>query len=334
MLTLEEILIELEDKTKFSRENLQEKIKEKHKELSGLVSLEGAGHLVARDLGVNLLTVDRKPLKVDQLSEGMKNIKVKGRITQISGIREFKRKDGSEGRVSNIFISDDTGQVRIPLWDKQVKMIEDGTLSSGDVVQVEGGNIKKNIYGGLEIALPKHSQIKKLEDDESIPETPTKITSERIDIKDAQEGFYEIQGTFVQLFNTNPIFQLCPKCRKGLEEKDDDYVCEEHGKVKPDNAMIISGIVDDGTSSMRAVFFRDQAEEFTGLENSVLMDLSKDEATDMIEENVLGKEVVLSGRIRRNKLFDNLELAVNNVKELNIKKETKKLIDEIESYGG
>ncbi|NCN39265.1 MAG: DUF2240 family protein, partial [Candidatus Aenigmarchaeota archaeon] len=96
MLSLEEILKELEDKTKLSRQELQEKINQKQTELSGLVSLEGAGHLVARDMGVNLLTVERKPVKIENLSDGLKNVRVKGRISDITPIRAFKRKDGTD----------------------------------------------------------------------------------------------------------------------------------------------------------------------------------------------------------------------------------------------
>lgn len=334
MLSLEEILVELGNKIDLTREQLQEKIDQKHKELSGLVSLEGAGHLIARDLGVNLLTIERKPLKIEKLSDGLKNIKVNGRITQISPMREFDRKDGTKGRVCNIFISDGTGQIRVPLWDKQADMIGNGTLSEGFVIEVSGGDVKKNIYGGLEVRLPKYSQIRKVEDDKSIPEAQAKISSQRIDIRNAAEGFYEIHGNFVQLFNTNPIFRLCPTCRTGLEKTDKGYVCKEHGKVEPINTMIISGIVDDGTSSIRAVFFRDQAQEFSGIEPSVLMSMSQDEGLNLIKESVLGKEVVLSGKIRKNKLFDNLEFVVDDVKNLDIESESKRLIREIEKYGG
>ncbi len=330
MISLEEILAELENKTKLSREQLQEKIDQKHQELSGLVSLEGAGHLVARDLGVNLLTVERKPAKIGNLSEGMKNVRARGVITQITPVKEFDRKDQTKGRVCNIFISDETGVVRIPLWDKQVDMVENGTLSEGDVVEVVEGVVKKNVYGGLEIGLPKYSQIKKIEGGKPMLELPTTISSKRIDIKNAEEGFYEIHGNFVQLFNTNPLFQLCPTCKSSLEKKDDDYVCKEHGKVQPDNTMIISGIIDDGTSSLRTVFFREQAQNFSELEPSVLMSMSQDEALNLIKENVLGKEVVLSGRIRKNKLFDNLEFVVNDVKELDVDSESKRLIRELE----
>jgi len=336
MLSLEEILVELEDKTKFSREQLQEKINQKHEELSGLVSLEGAGHLVARDLGVNLLTIERKPLKIVNLVDELKNVRVRGRITQITPIREFDRKDGTKGRVCNLMISDGTGETRIPLWDKQVDMVENDKLSEGNVIEIVDGVVKKNIYGGLEIRLPKYSQIKIKEDDRSIPEVQIKVSSKsrRINIKNAEEGFYEIHGNFVQMFNINPLFQLCPTCKSSLEKIDKNYVCKEHGKVEPDSTMIISGIVDDGTSSMRTVFFREQAQKFSGIEPSILLSMSQDEASSMIKENVLGREVVLSGKVRRNKLFDNLELVVNDVKELDIVQESKRLITEIEKYGG
>ena len=64
MLTLEEILSEIEKNTKFTRKQIYDKIKIKHGELAGLVSMEGAGHLVARELGVNLLITQKRNLKI------------------------------------------------------------------------------------------------------------------------------------------------------------------------------------------------------------------------------------------------------------------------------
>jgi hypothetical protein len=214
-------------------------------------------------------------------------------------------------------------------------MIENSTLEEGTVVEITDGVVKKNVFGGLEIRLPKYSQIKKLKDDKTIPEAPVSksFSQERIDIKNINEGFYEIHGNFVQLFNTNPLFSLCPKCKGSLEEKDGDYFCGEHGKIEPENTMIISGIVDDGTGSIRTVFFREQAEKFSGIDVSGLEDLSKDEIMNSIKKNVLGKDIILSGRIRRNKLFDNLELVVNDAREPDITTESKRLIREIRSYG-
>lgn len=333
MLTLEEILSELEKKTDLSRNELEEIIKKKHEELSGLVSMEGAGHLVARDLGVNLLMVKRKPLKIKDLAAEMRNVNVKGRIVFISEVREFERKDGKKGKVCNLIITDGTAEVRIPLWDKQVDMINEGLLKQGDVVEVKNGFVKENIFGGLEVRISKLSRIEKIEDDGLIPYETSGMLANRIPIKDAKEGFYEIRGNIVHVFNTNPIFQVCPECRSLVEKTKKGYKCEQHGKVKPETNMVISGIIDDGTESLRTVFFRKQAQNFSGVDPSVLMNMEQEEALNVIKESVLGNEVVLTGRIQRNKVFDTLEIVVNDVKELDILEESKKLINEIERLG-
>ncbi len=95
--------------------------------------------------------------------------------------------------------------------------------------------------------------------------------------------------------------------------------------------MIISGIVDDGTASIRSVFFRDQAQTLTGLDPSVLLSMSQEEAIDLIKKNALGNEVIMRGRVQKNKIFDTLEIIVNEVEELDIEGESKRLINELKT---
>jgi len=335
MFTLEDILTELEKKTKFSRNQLYQKIKNKHEELSGLVSIEGAAHLVARDLGINLLTSEKRALKIKDIVTGMKHINLKARLTQISDIREFDRKDGKKGKICNLIFTDGTGEIRLPLWDKQVGMIEENKIKVDDVVEIKNAFAKDNVFGGVELGLPRLSRIEKIEDDESIPHQVVVSTSlKRVQIKDLKEGNYEIKGNLVQVFNVNPLFQTCPECRTKVEKTEKGYVCSEHGKVKPENNMIISGIVDDGTASIRSVFFRDQAKTVTGLDSSVLLNISQDEAVNLIKENALGNEVIIRGRVQKNKVFDTLEIIVNEVEGLDIEKESKKIISEIKALSG
>jgi len=335
MFTLEDILTELEKKTKFSRNQLYQKIKNKHEELSGLVSMEGAAHLVARDLGINLLTAEKRALKIKDIVTGMKHINLKARLTQVSDTREFDRKDGKKGRVCNLIFTDGTGEIRLPLWDKQVGMIEENKIKVDDVVEIKNAFAKDNVFGGVELGLPRLSRIEKIEDDESIPHQVVVSTSlKRVQIKDLKEGNYEIKGNLVQVFNVNPLFQTCPECRTKVEKTEKGYVCSEHGKVKPENNMIISGIVDDGTASIRSVFFRDQAKTVTGLDSSVLLNISQDEAVNLIKENALGNEVIIRGRVQKNKVFDTLEIIVNEVEGLDIEKESKKIISEIKALSG
>lgn len=332
MLTLEEILSELEKNTKFSRKQLYERVKKKHEELSGLVSLEGAAHLVARDLGVSILIPEKRALKIKDIVSGMKNINLKGRIIQISETREFERKDGKKGRVCNLILTDGTGEIRIPLWDKQVGMVLEGKINEGDVIEIKNAFAKDNVFGGVELGLPKLARIEKIKDDESMPRQVVGLRYKRIPIKNVKEGNYEIKGSIVQIFNVNPLFQTCPKCRARVEKTEKGYKCPEHGKVKPENNMIISGIVDDGTASIRSVFFRNQAQAVTGLDPSVLLSMSQDEVINLIKQNALGNEVIMRGRIQKNKIFDTLEIIVNEVEELNVEEESKRLINEIKSF--
>jgi len=331
MLSLEDILSEMEKNTKFSRKQLYEKVKRKHEELSGLVSMEGAAHLVARDLGVSILIPDKRELKIQDLVNGMRNISIKGRIIQVSDTREFERKDGKKGRVCNLIITDGTGEVRIPLWDKQVNMLDEDKLNEGDVIQVKNAFARDNVFGGIEVRLSRLSRVEKIEDDESFPRQIVGTRLKRIPIKEAKEGNYEMKGNIVQVFNVNPVFQPCPECRAKVEKANKGYRCPEHGKVKPESNMIISGIIDDGTASIRSVFFRDQAKIITGLEPETLLKISQDEAIDLIKENTLGNEIIVRGRIQKNKIFDTLEMIANEVEELDIEKESKILISEIKS---
>lgn len=333
MAALEDVISDLEKATNFSRKQIYERIREKHDELSGLVSMEGAAHLVARDMGINVLKPYEREFKLRDVKPGMRNLNFKARIVQITDIREFNRKDGSVGRVCNLMLSDGTGEVRLPLWDKQVEMTEKGILSEGDVVEVKDAFSRENPFSGVEVRLSKLARIEKVEDDEEIPRVEFKGgVYDRILISNAREGDHELMGTLIQIFDTNPIFTTCPTCRKKVERTEEGHKCQEHGVVEPLENLVISGIVDDGTGSMRAVFFREQAEAISGLEPKSLSSLSREGAMKLIRENALGSEVTLRGRVRKNKLFDTLEFLVNETKELNVHEEIKRLIDEIESF--
>jgi hypothetical protein len=60
--------------------------------------------------------------------------------------------------------------------------------------------------------------------------------------------------------------------------------------------------------------------------------MSQDEAMNLIRQNALGNEIIMRGRIQKNKIFDTLEMIVNDVKELNIEEETKKIINELKEF--
>ncbi|MBI2084135.1 MAG: hypothetical protein HYT70_00775 [Candidatus Aenigmarchaeota archaeon] len=324
---------ELAAKSDVARDELLRKVNNKYDEMESLITKEGAVRLIAKELGINLAGEYR--MKIREISLGMKNVSISGRIFKISKINEFQR-DGRKGRVSNIHIGDSTGVVRIPLWDDQVRIVEDGLVTIGDVVKIGNGLVKENIYGEKEIALGKFGSINHvhdldlptIEELESILYNPL---PERASIASlASSGAFEIRGTIVQLFKGNFMFSTCSIC----EGKLDAGKCNEHGEVPPNHALIVSFIVDDGTGDIRCVLFREVAEKLCEITPADLIDLGTDQRLDMMKEKLLGREMLFRGRVKRNKMFDRLEFSVTDFEDINALEESKRLVNEIEIIVG
>lgn len=334
MVSVDEIVEEIEKRTGVSREEILKKIEEKQKELSGLISEEGAAHLVARELGINLLEEIRRKLEIKNIVPGMRNVNVVGRVFRVSRINGFKRADGSEGRVANFFIGDSSGFARVVLWDKQVKILEEEYVKLGDTVQVFNGLARENIFGDIEISLGKYGGVKVIEDSFDLPSVEelnrSFFSPQRIKISEATPGIFEVHGNIVQIFKGNYIFNVCPVCENTVKEIEGKFKCQEHGEIEAKPQLVISAVIDDGTGNLRVVFFRDLAEKISGISANELLKMEEEKRFEYLKNRLLGKEIVVSGRIKKNKVFDRLELVVNVCKHLNISEESKRLAKEIE----
>src|SRR3989338_2862004 len=72
-----------------SEADLQAKIKQKMDLLSGLISPEGACHIIANELGIKLIEQTNGKLKIKNVLNGMRNVEIVGKVSAISPIREF-----------------------------------------------------------------------------------------------------------------------------------------------------------------------------------------------------------------------------------------------------
>lgn len=327
----ENVLNKIEEQANLSREELMEKIGKKYEELEGLITKEGAAYLVARDLGISLPVATRR-LQMKNIVPGMKNVNIVGRIFRISQINSFERVDGSKGRIVNIFVSDGTSYVRLPLWNDQVDLIEAESIKLGDVIQITNGLARENVFGDVEISLGRFGGIRQIEDSMEFPSLEElgkrffSISPERVSLKDIVPGNFEIKATITHVFKGRFLFNICPVCSCSL----DGEKCPEHGIVEPNQAQVISCIADDATGDLRVVFFRDLAEDVCGVSSQELAAIDIEERYQIIKEKLLGRELIISGRVRKNKIFDRLEMIVNEFKDLNVLEESKKLAEEIE----
>ncbi len=105
------------------------------------------------------MSYDREPVEatIAQLEPRMKNVTIKFKVMDVDDAREVSsRKDGSTHRVADAIVGDESGTVRVPLWDATIDELEVGktyTLTNG-YTGLFKGNLQLNIgrYGKLEEA--------------------------------------------------------------------------------------------------------------------------------------------------------------------------------------
>jgi len=342
MAPIDDILQNLESKTSLGREELRKKVKEKEESLSGLISEEGAAYLVAKEMGVNLLNNQKRTLDINNIIVGMRNVAVAGRVFKISDIISFKKSNGVEGRVVNIFIGDKTGFTRSPLWNDQVEIVEDEIIKIGDIVQISGAFAQENIYGDVELSIGKYGKIFNVtaEATGSEIEFPTaeelnknfmQPRTNRTQIKDittdSDQSTIEIRGTVIDVMQGNFIFNVCPKCGKKAMPKPDSekFDCADHGEVEAKPEMVLSFMIDDSTGVMHTVAFRTTAEQIATTTASELSRLSVEERHKLLSGSVVGKEYIVEGRVKQNTQFGRTEIIADKVQDINISEETEKL---------
>jgi len=287
-------------------EEIERRIEAKRAKLSGLISKEGAAQVVAAELGISF---EKEKMKLAELLSGMKKVNVVGKIIQMSPVRTYN-KDGREGKIGSFVLADDTSNIRTVLWDtNHIALIERSEIKEGDVVEIANGSIRNS-----ELHLTGFSDIKKSSEilEKVIEE---KVIHEKL-IKQLNQGEnVGIRAFIVQVFEPR-FFTVCPSCRKKVSESGE---CAEHGKVAGEKRALLSIVLDDGSETMRAVLFSDQIQKI----------IPKEELETGFEkrrQDLLGKEMLFSGQVRKNQLYDNLEFFVNEWKEINIDE----LIDKLE----
>ncbi len=313
-IPLQKIIEKIKDDKGLSEDEVNSKIKQKLDMLSGLISKEGAAHIVANELGVKLIQASGL-LKVADIHPGMRNLETAGRVLRKFDVREFAMKDGSPGKVGSFIMSDGNAEVRVVLWHDKTKNLE--KLEPNTLIKIREVYSKKN-NDNLEIHSSGSTEIIVNPEGVDIPEltiTAGPQTGQRKKISELTENdsSVEILGTIVQVFDIK-FFEVCPQCRKRVREQEGKFNCPVHGQVEPDYNYVLTTFLDDGTDNIRCAFFGNQVDGLLEMGNQQVKEfidnMSKFEA---VKVDLLGKIVKVTGRANKNAMFDRLELMVNTV---------------------
>lgn len=152
-LDADELIHMIAEKSNLDEGEIKTKVEAKRTELNGLITLEGAAHIIAGELGINFLEglVEVPKLKLENVIPGMSSVDVVGRLTQLFEVRSFEKSDGVKGKVASGILADNNSEVRIVFWDKNAESIDEGKFKEGDIIRLRDGYTKEDRNGEAEI---------------------------------------------------------------------------------------------------------------------------------------------------------------------------------------
>lgn len=191
-------------------------------------------NILARKLGIDFNDYDDEySFKIGDIEEGQHNVEIVGRVMDISDIKEFTRKsDNTTGKLRSLIVADDTGSIRITLWNDMVDLADN--INIGDVVEVRNARSRK-WNNKLELSGTSDTTITKLEtyNADNLPEI--KDIYKINELKPNTRG--KIRGTIINIYDKRTF-----KRKDGSE-----------GQVK-------SIIVKDETGTIRGALWDDLAD--------------------------------------------------------------------------
>jgi ssDNA-binding replication factor A large subunit len=302
------ILKLMSEQSKLPVEEIERKIEAKRAKLSGMISKEGAAQIIASELGISF---EKQKMKISSLLSGMKRINIVGKVVKMNRVAEFN-KNGKQGKIGSFLLADETSNIRVVLWDtNHISLIEKGVIKDGDSIEISGGDVRNNelhvgSFGDIKLSQALLGMVVEK------PVLQTKIIGSM-----QPNDNISARAFVVQIFGPT-FYKVCPECNKRVSETN---TCEAHGIVAPKRNAILTLIVDDGSGSIRAVLFTEQVKKV-----ATEAELESTESFMLKRQELLGKEMIIEGGVRKNKLTENLEIFVNDIRDIDLDK----LIEELE----
>ena len=229
-------------KPTLTKEAVQQLIEQERAKAAGLLTEEAAAHLVASNLGINAGEKIEAKLKIGDLTSGLSDVSLSGRVIHVFPSRTFDRDNQKKGKVLNLIIGDSTGTVTVVFWDEKADHVEASKLDPDKLVRVihgysreRRGNIEVNVGNRGNLILEPMGEV---EEDyphiDSFFLTPADVYS---------EGIAHLQGVVV---DSSPV--------STFSRQD-----ESEGKVS-------RLILEEGGSRINLVLWNDQVDEYSSIQ--------------------------------------------------------------------
>lgn len=221
--------------------------------------------------------------KIDDLDEDDRNIKVVARIIDLQDPIEFQRQDGNLGVVRGMEIGDDTGSMRVSLWDDKADILQE----VGDAVKIENprvtfrnDSLELSIGNNTKILNAAEDDLKELPSFEELEEILYKAKS--IEELEDDDRNVKVSGTLQDAFGNKILSARCPSCNNRLEQTDDEYICDYCGEDvdKPKYLLMIPARLEDDSGEIQITFFSKLAENLLGMTTDEIAKIIEDSADE------------------------------------------------------
>jgi len=305
-IPIESIITRIHEETGLSKDEIERQIKAKIKALDGLVSEEGAAFIVASELGIQLLKepATNQSWKIKDLVPGQGFVDISGFVERTFRVIPYTHK-GQAKEMGSFILRDETGEIRTVLWDDKVQLLKENKIRG--TIKIRGAQVKQNKLGNKELHVGNKSIL--LITDNIAPQARREIKESKIsELQIGQQS--KILAEIVKIFPPK-LYPVCKTCGKKVVPAPEGFLCTEHKQVVPENRMLLSSYLDDGSGVIRAIAFGKTAEKFCSAANSEFnMSL---EFMELLQNALLGRTILAEGRVKENKNFSRQEFVIDDV---------------------
>ena len=295
--------------------------------------------LKQKKLKLQSITASSQPIKtvkIDELTPNMTRINIKFKCLNVEPAREV----GQGLIVSDALVGDETGIVSFTVWNENIDILKKGvtySLENGYINVFQSKlTLNQGKFGNLQVSEENIDKINKINN----------ISEKKFDVvkKDNRkkihevnnDDFVDIRASILDIPLRKPFYEACPKCNKKVKREQLEFKCPKCNEiVTPVDRVFYSILLDDGTGTLRVNIGGEIGEKLLNMNLAEMKNLLEDELQDEAPvksrlADLLGKELIFTGKVRFSDFSQNYELQLRNFREIDVEEEINYLLNELE----
>jgi replication factor A1 len=151
----------LSSRSDLNRQEIMKRIEEKKRDARDFLTDETAARIAASELGVKIVKKPfRLKIQIQDLVSGLTDVTVAGHVVTVYPPKTFTRRDFTEGKIASLVVKDESGTLRVVLWDNKADIIEKGKIQREQQIRISHGYVREGRDGKPELHLGQRGSIK------------------------------------------------------------------------------------------------------------------------------------------------------------------------------